>query len=57
MALSILIDVLHISLWLIDGILTSTTTLGQNECGSNCNEGVLYTLKIFKTGVSPFNAV
>ena len=33
--------ILNISIWLIDGTLTGTTTPGQSEPGSNCNEGVL----------------
>ena len=31
-----------ISIWPIDGILTGTTTLGQNGLGSNGNEGVFH---------------
>ena len=33
--------------------LTSTTTAGQSEIGSNINEGVLYTPQSSKTGTSP----
>ena len=33
---------LNISIWLIDKILTGTTTPGQSGLGSNGNEGVLH---------------
>ena len=37
----------------IDGILTGTTTSGQNGPKNNGNEGVLYIHQSFRTGVSP----
>ena len=42
-------------IWLIDGILTGTTT--YSGPGSNGNECVLYTYQIFWTEASPSDAV
>ena len=36
--------------WLIDGILTNTSTSDQSGPGSNGNEGVLQTSLFFRTG-------
>ena len=41
---------LHISIYLIDGTLKGTTTLGQSRPGSKSNEGVLYIPQNFKIG-------
>ena len=41
---------LNRSIWLTDGILIGTTTLGQSRPGSNDNEMALDTLQIFRTG-------
>ena len=37
----------------MDGTLSSASTLGQSEPGSNGNEGVINIPQIFRTGVSP----
>ena len=36
--------------WLIDGTLTVTTTPGQSEPGSKCNEAILHILQSSMTG-------
>ena len=41
------------SIWPIDRSLSGSTTPGQNEPGSNDNEGVLHSPQIFKAGTSP----
>ena len=43
--------------WLIDGTLTGSTPLGQNEPGSNSNEGVFHIPQRSKTRTSPSDAV
>ena len=43
---------LNSSICLIGGTLTSTTTLGQSEPGSNSNEGVFHILQSSRTGAS-----
>ena len=39
-------------IWLTDGLLTGTNTLGQSEPGSNGNDGVLHIPQSSKTGDS-----
>ena len=41
----------------IDGTLTGTTTLDQNEPGSNSNKWVLHTPQIFGKGASLSDAI
>ena len=48
---------LNDSIWPIDGTLTSTTTLGQNEAGSNGNERVHHNLQSYTTRASLSDAV
>ena len=50
----VLSNIIFKQIWLIDGTLTGTITLGQSGHGNNGNEGVL---QISKTGASPSNAV
>ena len=45
------------SIWFIYGTLTSTTTPGQSEPGSNGNEGVLHIPQSFRTGASPSDSL
>ena len=48
---------LNISIWLIDGTLTGTTTLGQSGPGNNGNKGVLHILQSSRTEVSPLGGL
>ena len=48
---------LNISILFINWILTSTTTPGQSEPGSNSHERVLHIPQNLKTGASPSDAV
>ena len=41
----------------LDGILTTTTSLGQNRSGTNANKKVIHTPQISRTGASPSDAV
>ena len=45
------------SIWFIHGTLIGITTLGQNEPGSNGNEGLLLILQSSRTGESPSNSL
>ena len=44
---------LNCSIWPVDGILTGTTTSGQNELWSNDNDKVLAIPQTSRIGVSP----
>ena len=60
MVLSISIQYKSFSCWSIwdrDETLTDTTTLGLSEPKNNGNEGVLYTLLIFRNGTSSSDTV
>ena len=48
---------LHISIWLIDGTLTDSTTPGQREPGSNDNEGIRHSFQSSRTGASQTDEV
>ena len=48
---------LNITVWLIDGTLTSTATQGQRGPWSNGNEEVLHIPKISRTGTSLSNGL
>ena len=45
------------SIWFIKETLTGTITPGQNEPGSNGNEGVLYILFYSRIGASPSDSL
>ena len=46
---------LNSSIWPIDRTQVGATTLGQNEPGSNSDEGILHIPKSSRTGASPLD--
>ena len=45
------------SIWPIDGTLTGSTSLGQNEPGSNGNERIFHIILSSRTGASPLDCL